>query len=274
MRLSRGFDRLSPIWDLAVRLVPRTAIPRSRIRHLARACDCRRALIVGGGTGEFLQAVLASGFAGSILYLDVSPAMLRRARLGIARRFPEALNRVEFRRGDLFEDLPCEKFDLVCTHYFLDMFRQEELSRAMRMLDERLAQNGVWLFSDFAQPSGGAVRRALHGAFLRVLYVFFGWTCGIEIRTLPAIEDEFPRMGYVPLEQAEHCTGLLHSAAYQREAIPGHAVLDPRDRVRDAPGEGISCHSGTALCGQRFEFQEIDGSHEVLTVDGVGEVLR
>jgi len=175
--------------------------------------------VVGGGTGEFLGDLLASGFAGSVVYVDVSAAMLRRARQGIARRFPEAPARVEFLCGDLLADLPGETFDLVCTHYLLDLFAApDELHRAMGKLDERLSTRGIWLCSDFSVPSGGAVRRTVHRAFIRALYGFFGWSCGVELRALPGIETEFSRIGYTAMARSDHFGGLLWSAVYRRTA--------------------------------------------------------
>jgi SAM-dependent methyltransferase len=222
-RVAAGFDRLSPFWDLGVRLFPGAALPSSRARHLALTRGRRRALIVGGGTGEFLGALLADGFGGEVVLLDVSPRMLGRARRRIVHEHPAAVPRVAFVRGDVRDELPEGPFDLICTHFVLDLFEGADLRRLIRRLATRLSDDGVWLCSDFAPAAGRGMPRSAHRLLLRSLYLAFGLVCAVPLRDLPPIEDAFDRLGFETIVRAESSAGLFWSAGFRRGVNPSSA---------------------------------------------------
>ena len=58
--LRRGFDRLAPVYDLLLRLSTGRLIPNSQTALLEHLPPGERALLVGGGTGEFLAALAKS----------------------------------------------------------------------------------------------------------------------------------------------------------------------------------------------------------------------
>lgn len=217
-RTAVGFDRLSPFYDRLVALFPGDRIPGSQTRFLDRLLRAERALIVGGGTGGFLLALLRAGFRGSVVHLDLSAGMTRRARERIATQAPSRLDGVDFRIGTLADLREHERFDLICTHYFLDLFSDDELSRVMRRLDAALDAGGRWSCADFSAPEGRTVRRLAQTLLIRGLYGFFGLTCGIEARRLPAIGRGFERLGYEPLAQRTLAGGLLWTAVFERRS--------------------------------------------------------
>jgi len=216
---ARGFDRLSPLWDLMVGLFPGRGIPRSRVRHLERASDRRRALIVGGGTGAFLIALLESGFEGTVTAIDPSAGMLRRSAARLRRRRPDDLGRVELRRGGIDCLRGDERFDLICTHFVLDLFDDARLVEVMERLDAALEPDGLWLCSDFAAPAGGMLRRGAQAALVGALYRFFGVTCAVGARRLPPIDAGFERLGYRAVARDTLAVGVLWSAALQRRSV-------------------------------------------------------
>ena len=165
---------------------------------------------------QFLAALLASGFAGQVVNLDISRGMLRRTerRVGLA-----ALERVESRQGDVWTLQDDERFDLVCTHCFLDLFTPRQLEGVAARLDAALDPGGLWLCSDFVDPAPtGNLRVVGQRALLRALYGFFGWTCGVEPRRLPPIQAALAGRGLVPLGVREAAGGLLWSGCFRKPA--------------------------------------------------------
>jgi ubiquinone/menaquinone biosynthesis C-methylase UbiE len=213
--VARGFDRLSPVYDVLVALFAARAIPRSQTRFLAGLGDWSRALVVGGGSGGFLTELLGVG-DGHVLYLDASRGMLERTRRRLVRRRPRDVGRVELRRGGLEALAADERFDLLCTHYFLDLFPDEQLAVVMEVLSRRLRYGGRWACADFAPPASRGPRRGLQTALLASLYGFFRVTCSIPARRLPPIRRRFAELGFQAEREATPAAGVLWTAVYRR----------------------------------------------------------
>ncbi len=223
LRTARGFDRLSTCYDLLASLFPGGGIRASQHAHVERLVQCRRALIVGGGTGGFLVALLRSGFAGRIVNLDLSEGMLRRSVWAVAHQAPDFAPRVEHRCGTVDALRAGERFDLVCTNYFLDLFEPAEMMRVMRRLAGTLEPKGIWLCTDFVQPRGSGARPRAQAALIRTLYAFFGTVCKIRPRRLPPIEAGFRTLGLAPVRDRTLAAGLLRSTVYRR-AVARHSA--------------------------------------------------
>lgn len=206
--VSRGFDRLAPFYDLLAAVGMSGQIHRSQVALLPRSPRASRALIVGGGTGRFLAEALQRGCVERAVSIDSSAAM-NRATEGRLRRLGLS-PRAELRHGGLECLGPLERFDLVVTHCFLDLFDEQELRGVVARLADCLPPGGHWLFSDFALGGGGAsgmARRAIVGS----LYSFFRLTCRIKARHLPDFDAAFAREGLDPVAREAFAAGLLRA---------------------------------------------------------------
>ena len=214
--MKSGFDRLAPLYDPLL-LVFGGAVPRSQRALLDELPQCRRALIIGGGTGRFLVDLVTAGKADHIVCVDISAAMLERSRARLQKVCPDAVGRCTFIHGTAADLAGDEHFDLVCTHCFLDLFEESELAIVMKRLSQALAPGGFWMCSDFAPPGGGAARRLITAALLRGLYIGFGLVCGTVPRSLPPIRETFDALGFRALRVEE--SGLLWSGLYDKEDV-------------------------------------------------------
>jgi len=205
---------LSPYYDLMLQFFMGSCVSRSQTEYLAEVVDRRHALIVGGGTGRFLIDLLVSGFQGRIVYLDLSRGMLERSRQRLQQERPGDADRVEFREGTVDNLRDDERFDLVCTHCFLDLFTPLELTRLMARLDDATSEGVAWICSDFATPEGTFPRRAFQATLVRALYEFFGAVCAIAPRRLPPIRECFTALGYEARASRHLAGGILWSALY------------------------------------------------------------
>lgn len=116
--------------------------------RILRTNGIRRGHVVdlGCGTGIWAQKLIEAGY--SVLGIDISPAMIRRAR----RRAPKAT----FLTGSIF-DFPVRECDAVTSigeivNYTFDPRNSKpELSRLFRRIFRGLRPGGVFVF-DFAEP--------------------------------------------------------------------------------------------------------------------------
>jgi tRNA (cmo5U34)-methyltransferase len=202
-RVARGFDRLAPLYDLSGDLALAGRIHASQVTLLPRLPSVRRALVLGGGTGRFLEAFLNHDPEARVVSIDASPGMTRRTEDRINRSGQR--ERVELRGGGLEKLGPDERFDLVVTHYFLDLFADEELHGVMESLNRTLVKEGHWLFSDFRQRSVAAV-----------LYPFFRATCGISADSLPDFDRAFAPLGLEEVHRTRLAFGILEAVLFRK----------------------------------------------------------
>lgn len=218
-----NFDRVAGIYDRLLRLTSGRLIARSRRALLSEVTAGRHALIAGGGTGEFLTDLAATGIFQRITCVDVSAKMLFRAR----RRW-EAWRRkmsgnaessfVEFVQVDVRRELPVApgSVDLVVTNYFLDVFPADELEVVMKRLDTSLAARGLWYFSDFVNRPQGSFLRWIFGSGIRLLYAFFNCMTGMVNTRLPEYDVHFARLGYIQTAERRFFGGLLACRLYRK----------------------------------------------------------
>jgi len=214
--IARGFDRLAPFYDGMADLAFAGRIHASQTILLPRLPKVRRILVVGGGTGRFLSSFLRHDASALAVSIDASSGMTRKTEARLARE--GFRDRVDLRIGGLENLGPNERFDLIATHCFLDLFEEDELEGVMATLGEALSPEGHWLFSDFAlaAPNGrGVIRRSI----IAMLYAFFRATSGIAASRLPNFDRAFGRIGFREVASAGLARGILR-ASLLRKPLP------------------------------------------------------
>lgn len=188
------FDLLAPVYDELARLVFGGAAKRAQTELLPELHDAQRALILGGGTGWFLHALLAQTAVQHVLYVEKSPNMLRRSRTLLAATAPHWLSRVEFRLGTE-ESLSAGDgpFDLIVTNFFLDQFSDQSCAHIIERLAAQLTAAGRWLFVDIHTPESGWERLAAKLLF-KLIYSFVAVTSQVEARRPPHYQATFDRL--------------------------------------------------------------------------------
>jgi ubiquinone/menaquinone biosynthesis C-methylase UbiE len=166
-----------------------------------------RILIVGGGTGWVLEEIAkihANGL--TITYVDSSAKMI-----ALARARNVAGNIVTFIAAPIEETAPAEVYDVVLTPFLFDNFTDHVMQKVFVQLHERLAPQGIWLFCDFQKPIVFWQK-----ILLKVMYLFFKVSCGIEASALPDTEGCFARHGYKIRAQETFVKGFVVSRVYEK----------------------------------------------------------
>ncbi len=212
-RIARGFDRLAPFYDVMADLAFAGRIHAAQTLLLPHLPPVRRALVVGGGAGRFLAALLEHDPGITAVSIDLSPAMTRRTAARLAAR--GLTGRAELRAGGLEQLGSEDRFDLVATHCFLDLFDDADLEAVIDRLNQSLERAGHWLFSDFA-AAGDGVAGAARKAVVASLYAFFRATCSIGPTRLPDFDRSFSRAGLQTAVRRFLLGGLLQTALLQK----------------------------------------------------------
>jgi ubiquinone/menaquinone biosynthesis C-methylase UbiE len=216
MTSPRSFDRLARIYRALEFLGFGRDLERARFAHLALLRGCDSILVIGEGDGRCLEKLVVAAPHAHIDCLDLSPAMLARARSRLAGQ--AGLSRVNFRQADLLAtDLSAGSYDAVVTFFFLDCFTPDQAVAVMTRIHGSLRPGALWLWADFAQPDRGLARWRAR-AWLAVLYAFFRWQTGLSARELPDVDRLFLARGYTALSSRSWQLGLVRSVAWRHSA--------------------------------------------------------
>jgi ubiquinone/menaquinone biosynthesis C-methylase UbiE len=201
-RVARGFDRVAPIYDRLARVFPGDALRTTAEAFLPRLRPGVSILVVGGGAGRILPAVLRTA-PDRVVWVDASEAMTARAR----RRADGDL-RVTFRVGGLERIGRDERFDAVVTPFFLDLFEGAGLATVVARLAASLAPDGQWIHADFAHHR--------YRPLSSLLYALFRVGCGVEARRLEDWDAVFGREGFAAVERVAALGGWLCAIRLRR----------------------------------------------------------
>jgi SAM-dependent methyltransferase len=209
------------------------ALEDARFEFLSHATTARRVLILGEGDGRFLSRLLECNRRASITVIDSSARMIDLAR----QRTPASeRSRVQFLNSD-WSVLPAASFDLVVSHFFLDVLDHCQATAAIAQVSAALTPGSAWLISEFQVPASG-IRRLHARLWLRAMYAFFALTTGLRASTLPPYRDCLTRCGFTEIDYKERRFGLIRSQVWRktisRQTAP---ALDPCARgPRETPG--------------------------------------
>ena len=212
-----NFDRLARPYRFLEHLAFGHDLARARSAFLPELACARRVLVLGEGDGRFLAQFLRVNPHARIDCVDKSAEMLRLARRRVWGLHADA--RVTFYHADaLAFDYPINRYDLVVTLFFLDVFAEGSLRTLVRTLARTLVPGGLWYTADFRVPRG--VFRRLHSLlWLRFLYGFFNWQTDMEARALVDPRRYFAEQGLEPVRTRYRRLGMLYSQVLQKRRI-------------------------------------------------------
>lgn len=191
---SSDFGRVAWFYDALSAVVFGPALRQAQQAALAGLpAGSPRVLILGGGTGWVLGEVLRRRPAATVLYLEASAEMLRRARTRLSQEFPSYQAQVDFRLGTEQQLKPTESFDAVLTFFVLDCIAPAALGPAPHRLNEALRPGGHWLLAEFSPP-----RHWWQRGLLGAMYAFFQLTARLQVRQLPDYDAALRALGLQP----------------------------------------------------------------------------
>lgn len=207
-----GFDRVAAFYDQLAHLIFGSNLERAQGALLPHIPDHSSVLLIGGGTGWLLKQLLATRKNLSILYLEASPAMLRKARQRFQKYGQSHQANVTFRLGTEQTLQPHEQFNIIITPFLLDLFPEKRLYQLMTHLKYALAPNGLWLFTDFWPVKTPAPM--WQRAIIKGMYTFFGALSEVKARQLPDYQTHFEALHLHEKYSYTFLNGLVQSKVY------------------------------------------------------------
>ena len=209
-RINRGFDRIAPIYDGLARLVFGQCLKEAQIALFSEIEPDSKVLILGGGTGWILTEVFRLSQPSWVCYVEASHGMMARTQEEIRYRgLPQ--HRIGLHLGTVETLRRSEKFEVVITPFFLDLFSAMTATQVIQDIKDLHQPHGIWLFTDFLPQN--LTQRTL----LKIMYSFFRLTCRIEGKHLLPFDQLFEAGGYYQDPGLQWRKGMLYSTIYRQE---------------------------------------------------------
>jgi ubiquinone/menaquinone biosynthesis C-methylase UbiE len=191
-------------------------LQRTRETFLKEGAEAKRWLLIGEGDGRFLQALLARCTPAHITVLEPSAVMMALAQRRVGNR-----PGIEWKQNSGLEPMEeRESYDAVTTHFFLDCLDETSMRKGVFHWARALRPGGLWMISEFRQPPQGW--RRWHACFwLGLMYTFFRYATGLEVRVVPDYATTLQEAG-LRRERQELSQGGLVTAELWRKSTSGN----------------------------------------------------
>jgi ubiquinone/menaquinone biosynthesis C-methylase UbiE len=207
-----NFNRVARLYRWMEYLTFGQSLERCRHHFLPQLANCRSALVFGDGDGRFLARLLAANPALHADAVDTSAAMLRLLDRRAATA-PNARERLHTHHTDALAFIPCQRCDLIVTHFFLDCLTQSDLDTLARRVAQHATPNALWLVSDFRIPSGPMHWPAR--TIVRLLYLAFRVLTALRSNTLPDYAAALIEAGFHRKDRRLSLAGLLTTELWE-----------------------------------------------------------
>lgn len=197
------FDFVARHYDRLAKLVFGKAIVNSQLQYLSQIPKSGKILVLGGGTGWWLNNPALQNKNLEIWFVEASKEMIKRAQQNVAAGLS-----IHFIHGTSLNLNLTAHFDAVVTFFFLDVFEQNNLKNEIQKIIALAKPGALWLVTDFVHKSWW------HGFLLSLMYRFFGIVSSLSTRTLPDWQGELQRNGIAEKDTAYFYRGFIKASLY------------------------------------------------------------
>lgn len=209
-----GFDRIASIYDAVAGIASFNQINKSQLAFIANLSTQASCLIIGGGTGYFLQKLLEINTTIQVTYIEASAKMLALAQKRIERNIPDAAARVTFVCMRV-ENAPLNSYDVIVCNYFLDLFDEVHVNKLVSALKKQLNPQGLLYITDFHIPETNRFLKWGTQLGLAILYTLFRFGTKISATRLPQTEQILQDHGFSILVSEKYLRGILMCSLYK-----------------------------------------------------------
>lgn len=199
------FDNIAQIYDPLAKLFFGKAHINSQKAFISDIPDGSTVLILGGGAGDILVALLLLKPACTVYYVEASERMI-----SLAKKKTRNFHNIYFIHGTQ-ENIPNQIFSTIITNFYFDLFTTKTLHAVVNTINKSLHIGSKWIVTDFVDSKIWWQRM-----MLRVMYLFFQKTCKIEANSLPVWEPILSRINFKKEKTIFFFNGFIRSELYHR----------------------------------------------------------
>ncbi len=212
--VGKGFDRITHVYDTIAYIFSFNNINKSQLAFLSKLSMQKSCLILGGGTGYFLQKVLEQNDTIHITYVDASVKMIEYAKERIQKKMPQAFHRITFICKSV-EDFDWKMYDVIICNYFLDLFDDAYVKILAARFKQQLNQQGLLYVTDFHISETNVLLKWSTQAGLKILYTAFCVVTKMRTEKLPAIQNNLQEQGFSVICSKHYLKGILQCSIFK-----------------------------------------------------------
>jgi ubiquinone/menaquinone biosynthesis C-methylase UbiE len=204
--MSNHYNFIAPTYDGLAKLVFGNSIIKAQYQWLNSLPGQGDVLFVGGGSGKALKKLVESNPNLKITYVEPSVKMREKSKKALTESQLKQVTFVNQPIEDLKSDI---QFDVIITFFFLDLFSEDKLDRIFNQLDQKLKDNGLWLVSEFNQPTN-LFQRIIE----KFMFLFLKITTAIEASSIADYKKQFDSKAYDLLAKEDFYSNFIYSNLY------------------------------------------------------------
>jgi tRNA (cmo5U34)-methyltransferase len=208
MRSLDRFNKIAGVYDVLTRTAFGKSLYEAQIFFLSSIPRSSKVLILGGGTGWLLRALLDVNPSCHVWYIEASSSMIELARKKISEAQGHQVHFIHGTENDIPDGM---MYDAVVTHFFLDLFPVSLLDGVIGKILEHIRPEAVWLVSDFVYRD-----KWWQKVMLWLMYLFFRLTCSIDARQLPLWEQRLALHGLDEVKTEPFFGSFIRSIVLRR----------------------------------------------------------
>lgn len=209
-----NYDSITVVYDSLVRFFSLNRINKSQEAFLSHLSTQKTALIIGGGTGCFLQQLLEQNSEINITYVDISAKMIDFATKRIATNSATDLERVTF-ICERIQDFEWQSYDVIVCNYILDLFDEELVNDLVIKFRKNLTMKGLLYVTDFSISEKNVFMKYGTQIGLTILYTFFRWITDLQTSRLANSDQIIKSKDFKVLDSKEFLNGILQCRLYK-----------------------------------------------------------
>jgi ubiquinone/menaquinone biosynthesis C-methylase UbiE len=204
-----NYDKIAKIYDVLSRMVFGKNIVKAQVCMLPYIPANSSIVIVGGGTGWILEELAKQYPEGlTIDYVENSAQMIV-----LSKKRKCGSNVVNYINLPIEDFKSTGLYDVILTPFVFDNFTHEKAGMMFGHLNVMLKKQGRWLYADFVHNENEG--RLWQKLLLKIMYLFFRITTGIETRELADVTVYFER-DYEKIFERGFYFKFITSSAYQK----------------------------------------------------------
>jgi ubiquinone/menaquinone biosynthesis C-methylase UbiE len=205
-----NYDRTVWFYDRLSKLVFGQAQVKAQNYFLDLIPPHSSILIVGGGTGQILEALAhLHPHPLKITYAEASANMM-----ALSKKRNAGQNEVTYVQSFMEDAAIDQTFDVILTAFLFDNFDQAGTEKIFKIIHDRLRSGGLWLDTDL-QLTGPLWQKIL----LKTMYIFFNTLKAVDVNQLPDTASVFAQNAYQLQTIKEFYGRLIVSKVYRKPGI-------------------------------------------------------
>ena len=170
------------------------ACKKSQVPHFKKG---EKVLFAGSGGGE--DALMALDKESEVTIVELSAKMIDQAKKKF-KDHPFEKN-LKIHHKNIFDYNSRETFDVVVANFFLNVFKEADMSKALTHLVSLLKPGGKLIIGDFSPPTGGVINKLVQKTHFKLASIFFHLLTYNPIHPIYKYQDYFEKNGLVLIEK-------------------------------------------------------------------------